>query len=62
MTAASRGMDLLDTPEPGRLGEKLRIEGSRAGTHLELESELRARLVQWVSSVVYLRVTSEGVY
>jgi hypothetical protein len=29
------------------------MEGSCAGTHPELESELRARLVQWISLVAY---------
>lgn len=54
MTAGLCGM-MLERLDLVGSGETLQSEGSCAGTHLELESELRARLVQGISSVAYLQ-------
>ena len=45
----------VGSPDLVSQGRKLRFEGSCAGTHPELESELRARLVLWMSSAAYPR-------
>lgn len=53
-------MDLLRALTWSAPGDILQNDKSCAGTHLELESELRARLVQWISSCIYSQACQRG--